>query len=76
MKTRYGFCPCCGAEIAMLSKEAVTQNPIFAACHTERCQLAKEEIKTDPNGFVMEPPEYRGYYIWSHPPYAARRTRQ
>ena len=65
MTFRPAYCPWCGEPIAVYGYEAHSQNILWERCKTLRCPGIKTELKTDPMGFVLEPANMRGKYVYA-----------
>jgi hypothetical protein len=45
--------------------EAMSMNIIWQKCSNPNCRYRDIEIKSDPQGFVLEPVKLRGKYLYS-----------
>jgi hypothetical protein len=59
------FCPSCGADLCISEYETFTRNIVWNPCGSRHCYYRKVSIKTDANGFVMEPAQARGRYLYT-----------
>ena len=59
------YCPSCGGELWVLEHETFTKNIMWNPCRTKNCYFRDISIKTDESGFVMEPTQARGRYLYS-----------
>lgn len=65
ISNQIGYCPYCHVEIYIEAVEADSNNLIFTKCRTNRCRLKNQAIKTDPQGFILDPYTVRGRYVFS-----------
>jgi len=67
MTSRPAYCPWCGEPITLYGYEAHSQNILWEQCKTPRCPGIKNELKTDSMGYVLEPSNMRGKYVFARP---------
>lgn len=65
MYNKPGYCPLCHAELPLQAVEAHTQNRCWGPCLTPRCNN-REDLKSDSEGWILEPQKWRGRYVYSH----------
>jgi hypothetical protein len=59
------YCPFCGTELTIEDVEFVTGNLIWSKCCGKGCRCKR--IKTSEQGFILEPAELAGKYIFARP---------
>lgn len=62
---KVAYCPYCNTEISVKSYEAVTSHVYWDTCKNMRCKYSGVSLKSDENGFVIEPAFLRGRYIFT-----------
>ena len=65
MSNQSGYCPWCQAELDIEEIEAHSRNIIWSRCKTFRCKGMRENVKSDPEGWVLDPLFVRGRYMYS-----------
>jgi hypothetical protein len=64
---KVGYCMWCGMEVTPQEIEASTGNVFWCCCSTPQCRGNKIRLKTDAEGFVLDPINLLGHYIYSRP---------
>ena len=62
-----GYCPFCGSEVSVDELDITFTETIWSPCQTSNCRGNRERILTDATGFVIEPLDIQGRYIYSRP---------
>jgi len=58
------YCPQCGSEIVPYEYEFYTGHIIWDYCNNENCYWYDFRVKSDCSGFVLEPGQIRGRYLF------------